>query len=73
MNEPILFGLPIIMNPLVIIPWIISPVIVTIVSYSAMYTGIVPKPSGVIVPWTTPIFISGYLATGNGKVQHYNL
>ncbi|RIO13202.1 PTS cellobiose transporter subunit IIC [Mammaliicoccus sciuri] len=64
-NEPILFGLPIIMNPLVIIPWIISPVIVTIVSYSAMYTGIVPKPSGVIVPWTTPIFISGYLATGN--------
>ncbi|WP_249925045.1 PTS transporter subunit EIIC, partial [Escherichia coli] len=41
-NEPILFGLPIIMNPLVIIPWIISPVIVTIVSYSAMYTGIVP-------------------------------
>lgn len=64
-NESILFGLPIIMNPLVIIPWIISPVIVTIVSYSAMYTGIVPKPSGVIVPWTTPIFISGYLATGN--------
>ncbi len=64
-NEPILFGLPIIMNPLVIIPWITSPVIVTIVSYSAMYTGIVPKPSGVIVPWTTPIFISGYLATGN--------
>lgn len=62
-NEPILFGLPI--NPLVIIPWIISPVIVTIVSYSAMYTGIVPKPSGVIVPWTTPIFISGYLATSN--------
>lgn len=64
-NEPILFGLPIIMNPLVILPWILSPVIITIVSYTSMYLGLVPKPSGVIVPWTTPIFISGYLATGN--------
>src|SRR5699024_3318189 len=44
---------------------ILLPVIITIVSYTSMYLGLVPKPSGVIVPWTTPIFISGYLATGN--------
>lgn len=64
-NEPIIFGLPIIMNPMVIIPWIIAPVVVTIITYLAMSIGFVPKPAGIIVPWTTPIFLSGFLATGN--------
>lgn len=64
-NEPIIFGLPIIMNPLVIIPWLLAPVVVAIVTYVSMATGFVPKPAGVIVPWTTPAVLSGYLATGN--------
>lgn len=64
-NEPIIFGLPIIMNPLVLIPWLLSPVIVTIVTYVAMSTGLVPRPAGVIVPWTTPVVLNGFLATGN--------
>ncbi|WP_117168255.1 PTS cellobiose transporter subunit IIC [Paraliobacillus sediminis] len=64
-NEPIIFGLPIIMNPLVIIPWLVAPVIVALVTYFSMATGIVPKPAGIIVPWTTPAVLSGFLATGN--------
>jgi PTS system cellobiose-specific IIC component len=64
-NEPIIFGLPIIMNPLVLIPWLLAPVVVTIITYTAMSIGLVPKPAGVIVPWTTPIGLSGFLATGN--------
>ncbi|WP_067839628.1 PTS cellobiose transporter subunit IIC [Amphibacillus sediminis] len=64
-NEPVIFGLPIIMNPLVIIPWLLAPVVVAIVTYFCMYIGFVPRPSGVIVYWTTPALISGYLATGN--------
>lgn len=64
-NEPLIFGLPIIMNPLVFLPWLLAPVIVTLITYFSMASGIVPKPSGVIVPWTTPIFLSGFLATGN--------
>lgn len=64
-NEPIIFGLPIIMNPLVLIPWILAPVVVTIITYFAMSTGLVPKPAGIIVPWTTPIGLNGFLATGN--------
>ncbi|MGA8942713.1 MAG: PTS cellobiose transporter subunit IIC [Thermoactinomyces sp.] len=64
-NEPIIFGLPIIMNPLVLIPWILAPVVVTIITYLAMSTGLVPKPAGIIVPWTTPIGLNGFLATGN--------
>jgi cellobiose PTS system EIIC component len=67
-NEPITFGMPIVMNPLLIIPFILVPIVLTIVSYVAMAAGLVAKPSGVAVPWTTPIIISGYLATG-GKIS----
>lgn len=64
-NEPIIFGLPIIMNPIIIIPWLIAPVVVTIITYYAMSIGLVPPPAGIIVPWTTPPILSGFLATGN--------
>jgi len=64
-NEPVIFGLPIVLNPLVLIPWILAPVIVAIVTYYAMAIGFVPKPAGIIVPWTTPVLLSGYLAVGN--------
>lgn len=40
-NEPIIFGLPIIMNPLVLIPWLLAPVVVTIITYLTMSAGIV--------------------------------
>lgn len=64
-NEPIIFGLPIVMNPIVVIPWIIAPMVVTGFTYFTMATGIVPLPTGVTVPWTVPIGISGYLATNS--------
>lgn len=64
-NEPIIFGLPIVMNPLILVPWLIAPVIVTIVTFYSMSLGLVPKPAGIIVPWTTPPLLSGFLATGN--------
>lgn len=67
-NEPVTFGMPIVMNPLMIIPFILAPITITIVSYLAMDWGLVGKPSGVAIPWTTPIIISGYLATG-GKIS----
>lgn len=76
-NEPIIFGLPIIMNPLIIIPWLLAPVVVTIITYYAMATGMVPPPAGIIVPWTTPPILNGFLATGNawqgGVLQAFNL
>ncbi|WP_312109185.1 PTS cellobiose transporter subunit IIC [Brevibacillus reuszeri] len=67
-NEPVTFGMPIVMNPLLIIPFILAPVALVIISYLAMSFGWVAKPSGVAVPWTTPLIISGYLATG-GKIS----
>ena len=57
-NEPILFGLPIVMNPILIIPFILAPLITVIVTYLAMYSGLVARVTGVALPWTTPPFIS---------------
>ncbi len=67
-NEPILFGLPIVMNPLLIIPFIIAPLVTVTVTYLAMKSGLVARPTGVAIPWTTPPFVSGYLVTG-GKLS----
>ncbi|GGB60529.1 PTS cellobiose transporter subunit IIC [Virgibacillus dakarensis] len=76
-NEPIIFGLPIIMNPLILIPWLLAPVVITIITYFSMATGMVPRPAGIIVPWTTPVILNGFLATGNAwqgaVLQAFNL
>ena len=64
-NEPILFGLPIVMNPILIIPFILAPLVTVMVTYLAMYSGLVAKVTGVALPWTTPPFISGFLATSH--------
>ena len=62
-NEPVVFGLPIVLNPTMLIPFILVPTINIIISYVAMSIGIVPICSGINIPWTTPVIISGFLAT----------
>lgn len=64
-NEPVIFGLPIVMNPLIMIPWIVAPLVTVTVTYFAMSTGLVPPPTGVAVPWTVPMFLSGVMATNS--------
>jgi PTS system cellobiose-specific IIC component len=63
-SEPMVFGIPLVMNPYFFLPFILTPVVLVIVTYSAMATGLVTPPVGIALPFTTPIFISGYLATG---------
>lgn len=67
-NEPVIFGVPIVMNPLLIIPFFLTPIVLIIVTYFAMSLGLVAKPAGIAIPWTTPPLIGGYLATG-GKIS----
>ena len=62
-NEPILFGLPIVLNPAMLVPFILVPTINIVISYFAMAMNFVPICSGVNIPWTTPLVISGFLAT----------
>lgn len=64
-NEPVIFGLPIVMNATILIPWIVAPIVVTAINYTVMVLGIVPAPTGVSVPWTVPLFFSGMMATNS--------
>ena len=63
-NEPIVFGLPIVLNPTILIPFMLVPTINIVISYVCMNIGLVPLCSGVAIPWTMPVIISGFLATG---------
>lgn len=63
-NEPILFGLPVVMNPMLAVPFIAMPVISCVIQYFALATGICPLYGGVMVPWTCPPIISGFLVGG---------
>lgn len=62
-NEPIVFGLPIVLNPTILIPFVLVPTINIILSYLAMSIGLFPPCNGINIPWTTPVIISGFLAT----------
>ncbi|MFV0559978.1 MAG: PTS cellobiose transporter subunit IIC [Enterococcus sp.] len=64
-NEPVIFGMPIVLNATILIPWVVAPLIVTTFNYLVMAAGIVPAPTGVSVPWTVPIIASGMLATNS--------
>lgn len=63
-NEPIVFATPIVMNPIMAIPFILTPMMSSVVTYFALYTGLVPLFTAVQVPWTTPAVISGLLVGG---------
>ena len=62
-NEPIIFGLPIVMNPYLIIPFFITPILTGLIGYFSIAIGILPKLPGISIPWTTPPLISGYLGS----------
>ena len=62
-NEPVIFGTPIILNPILFLPFILTPIVLVITSYTAISIGWVPK-TVVMIPWATPPIISGYLVTG---------
>ena len=63
-NEPVIFGTPIVMNPFMAIPFIATPVVIGVLQYLAISMGLIPLYTGVVVPWTTPPIISGFLTGG---------
>ena len=62
-NEPVLFGYPIVYNITMAIPFLLVPVMGIVISYLATVSGIM-HPCVTLVPWTTPVLLSGFLATG---------
>ncbi len=67
-NTAILFSFPTVLNPIMMIPFILTPTVNAIITYFAMATGLVPMTTGVVLPWTMPPILGGFLATG-GSVQ----
>lgn len=63
-NEPLIFGIPIVLNPLYAIPFVLTPVVMLTSSMIAMSAGWVPFTT-VDVSWATPVFVSGYTSTGS--------
>ena len=63
-NEILVFGLPIVFNPILLIPFVLTPVVLVLVSTFAIQIGLVPVPI-TTVEWTTPVILGGYLATGS--------
>lgn len=62
-NEPMIFGAPIVMNPILAIPFILAPVVTTTISYFAVNFGLVSGFT-VMAPWTLPAPIGAWMATG---------
>lgn len=74
-SEPVVFGTPIVLNPIIVIPFILVPLVVGVITYVSMSIGLVGKPY-VVVPWTTPVPLSGIFTTGDwrgGALMLFNL
>lgn len=63
-NEVLNYGIPIMLNPSLLVPFMVTPMVCYLISYGAIYIGLVPMVEREI-SWTTPVFISGYLSTGS--------
>lgn len=62
-NEPLLFGVPIVLNPLLVIPFILGPAVIVTINYFVFAAGLIP-PVIIQPPFTVPIFFGGFIATG---------
>lgn len=65
-NEPVIFGFPIVMNPVMMIPFVLTPMVLGGGAYILTKLGIIGRIV-FAVPWTTPPVLGAYLAT-NGNI-----
>lgn len=63
-NEIMIFGLPVIYNPWLFVPFLATPVMAFLVAYGATAAGLVPVTT-TVVEWTCPVIISGWISTGS--------
>ena len=62
-NEPVTFGIPMALNPVMMIPFVLVPVTIVTINYFVFFVGLVHVPV-VIQPFTVPLGVSGFIATG---------
>ena len=63
-NEMMIFGLPIIFNPIYIIPFVLVPLINYSIGYFSIYIGLIPQLEATF-QWTTPILFNSYFGSSS--------
>lgn len=63
-NEPIIFGTPMVLNPTLIIPFVLAPLITQVLAYGLTVVGVLPVLIGYQIPWSMPPIISGIIQGG---------
>lgn len=61
-SEPMVFGFPLVLNPVMLIPMIVAPIATFLLGYAAMAVGLVPYMVGVNVSTGTPVLLSAFAA-----------
>lgn len=72
-NETVIFGMPIVFNPLLDIPFILTPLVTLTVGYFLISIGFCPRIV-IEVPWVMPPILLGFLVTGGsiyGAISHF--
>lgn len=64
-NEPIVFGAPVVWNPILMIPLCLNSIVIPSIMYVVMKIGLVAVPSAPMQMWYLPNVIQGYLVTGS--------
>ena len=59
-NEPLIFGLPVIFNPLLLIPIAVAPIVSVLIAFLSMKIGFMPMFTNIQAPWATPFLFSGF-------------
>lgn len=68
-NEPIMFGLPIVMNPMYVIPFILAPIVCDLIGYFCVCVIKIIPPIAYTVAWTTPGFLTPFLGSGADNIM----
>ncbi|MDQ0361798.1 PTS sugar transporter subunit IIC [Breznakia pachnodae] len=63
--EPLMFGIPLVLNPFMLVPMLLTPVITTTIGYFTTLIGLIPYTTGIELPITIPIGISGILSNNS--------
>ena len=63
-NEPITFGTPVCLNPMFLLPTVITPLVTGLIGYVSITTGLMPRMVGAQLPTGTPTFVNAVIAGG---------
>lgn len=64
-NEPLIFGMPVMLNPVFFIPMVFCNVVMGLIGlFSTQVFTFTYNPAMSLLPWTTPFFVKAFMAGG---------